>query len=420
MVSVVLHSAMLIFILFALTVKPDDAYTLKDQQIDKAITVLMIVCFLILPYLLAANLFQVRDKLPIFKRKNLIGVAVGTILSAFLLFVLFGIGYTALAVNYSPEYKAAQEVKRKEQEQKAQLEREARKKAAEDAKIKAAAEKQAKQLADLEAKKKADAEKEAKRQAELDAKAKAEAEKAAVEKSKEEAKAKTEAEQKAKESQKQADSDSTIKTEPEKAVKAVAQDTDIPSQPQKITGFNYYQADGFALQLPTGWSYIISEVKTQISGDLYSLDSKKVPVSEKYNIQYKADDGINYDTYVEILPKKTFEKDKAYYTYGDFTDAAVKNAEASWVSKKFSNSLIEPSAYKVIALRGDVCYIISGYFKGYSKMEASGSYYDYNKKRLEKYLSDMETMISSFELSDKPVDFAAITQSNQPYLSLAK
>ena len=151
------------------------------------------------------------------------------------------------------------------------------------------------------------------------------------------------------------------------------------------------------------------------------MDSKKVPASEKYSIVYKADDTIHYNTEIEIIPKATFEKDKTYYMFeSGFKEATVKNAETAYELSKYSNSMIEPSTYKLIALKGDVCYIISAYFKGYSQMEASGSYYDYNKKRLQKYLDDTKNMISSFELSDKPMDFNTIAQSSQSIMQLDK
>ena len=192
------------------------------------------------------------------------------------------------------------------------------------------------------------------------------------------------------------------------------------SEQEPIPGFLPYQSDGFMLQLPTGWSYIISDIEYTLSGDQFSLSSEKIPVSEKYDIKYKADDGIHYNTDIQIISKESFEKDKTFYLYGDFISASIKNADVSYSLKKYSNSLIETSEYKIVAIKNDVAYIISARFSGYDQMEASGSYYDYNKNRLEKYLNDIDIMLSSFELTDSPINYEEIAQTTQDYMSLSE
>jgi hypothetical protein len=192
------------------------------------------------------------------------------------------------------------------------------------------------------------------------------------------------------------------------------------SEQEIIPGFLPYQSDGFMLQLPTGWSYIISDIEYTLSGDQFSLSSEKIPVSEKYDIKYKADDGIHYNTDIQIISKESFEKDKTFYLYGDFISASIKNADVSYSLKKYSNSLIETSEYKIVAIKNDAAYIISARFSGYNQMEASGSYYDFNKNRLEKYLNDIDIMLSSFELTDTPTNFQEITQTSQDYMSLSE
>ena len=188
---------------------------------------------------------------------------------------------------------------------------------------------------------------------------------------------------------------------------------------ETVPGFIKYQSDGFSLLLPTGWSGISSEIEYVISGEKYSLDSIKVPISENYDIVYKSSD-LSYNTEINIIPRRKFEERKAFYMFGssDFKESTVKNADIAYELKAFSNNMLQPSEYKIIALKGDICYIISAYFGGFNTLSVQGSNYDHSKKLLQKYLDDVEIIVSSFELSDKPIEFSTITQNSQDYIRI--
>jgi hypothetical protein len=192
--------------------------------------------------------------------------------------------------------------------------------------------------------------------------------------------------------------------------------------PMAASGFKSYQADGFTVMLPTGWDGISSSIKYKIVGDPSSINSTKAPVSETYEIDYEALDGIHYDTSIEIVPKSDFAKDvKWQISFYGFKPLALKYADHAYVYKAYSDDMTQPSQYTIIALRGDVCYTISARFEGFDPgIDLQGSWYDIRKKELKKYLSDTKTLVGSFKLSGKAMSFSAITKASQKFMSLKK
>ena len=166
-----------------LTSKTNDGFSSTDQFIEKISMALFFLSFIILPYILITNIFSIRERLPLFKRNTALGFLLGSIISSFLILVLFGTGESIISNYYSPQYKAVQETKRLAQLAKDKVDAENKAQSqAQLAKDKADAEKNAQVQAQL-AKDKADAEKKTQAQAQLaldkadaDAKAKKDAE----------------------------------------------------------------------------------------------------------------------------------------------------------------------------------------------------------------------------------------------------
>lgn len=96
-----------IFVFFSVAILSSTEYSnqLKDIVLDKLQTLSMF-SIPILPYLILSNVFGIRDKLPIFKKKKAILNVLGIIVISLILVIVFGF----LNSLHTQEYKAAQSI----------------------------------------------------------------------------------------------------------------------------------------------------------------------------------------------------------------------------------------------------------------------------------------------------------------------
>jgi len=64
----------------------------------------VVLCMIILPFILITNIKDIRNKLPLFKEKNVDRKVAGTALTVFLLFAVMGVLTTSISKFYSEEF----------------------------------------------------------------------------------------------------------------------------------------------------------------------------------------------------------------------------------------------------------------------------------------------------------------------------
>jgi len=216
---------------------------------------------------------------------------------------------------------------------------------------------------------------------------------------------------------------SVTKNNTTKTNNAMAEDDSNAEESSTIAGYRLYEDDGFKMQLPTSWNVMSSVIEYQGVGNPYSLDSKKVPISETYNIYMSEGitDNAYFKTSIGIIPRKHFEEYEKTLLTDAYKSVSFKNADYAYLRKEMNkDNLLEPSTYEIIAVRGDVCYWISGCYEGYDRHGVAEAPFESVKSGCVKFFKDIDVIVSSFELTDEPVDFATITEDYQPEMYLSE
>lgn len=177
-VSVVMHVFLLMIIIILISSNPDGNVSQIHQFMYKMVTCFFILCFIAVPYILATNVANIRDRLPLFRRKTVFGILMGVVLSFIFVFIT-SITTFALLGSYHPqdEYETSRDdigsYKEKDENVMLLSSESNNVEPSKEIKAKEEAELKARKQAEKEAKAKAEAEEKAKKQAELEAKAEA-------------------------------------------------------------------------------------------------------------------------------------------------------------------------------------------------------------------------------------------------------
>lgn len=193
-ISSVVHVILLIIIIVLFSYYPNYSDNSMDKILDVFTKGLFIVGIIVVPYILCTNILGLRNKIPFFNKKTIMGFIGGVIFTSLLTLIGLGGGIAVSSSFYSEQYRVQQnanyekvkiiKLKQKEDKKQSELvvkekieaEKEAKKFTKLQSEVKENLEKDAKEKAELEGKLKTEAEKEDKKKAELEAKAKSDIE----------------------------------------------------------------------------------------------------------------------------------------------------------------------------------------------------------------------------------------------------
>ena len=271
-----------------------DGNKFTDSSLDSALKTfhnLIVVLIILIPLMLITNAVNLRTKLHVFKGKSVwkqcmswFGVVLSIVIILIVVDTVIGNSYTSEYVLAESKYREEQAVIKAQQDAVAAKEKEEKSKADEQEK---------KLLAEAKEEKRAEEERLKKEQMAL------------AEKQKEEARIKEEQRKLDEEAAKEAE-----KKKQEELQEKVAQtsdddvDTIVPkpmeAEPMEVMdGFNLFQTDGFAIQVPYTWHSVSSRFTRSLESKFSTeLDVDDTPIRETYDINFKTD--MQFTSIIEI------------------------------------------------------------------------------------------------------------------------